>query len=205
VDLIFGQEDFHPVQVRAEITALLERISAERLERVLEIGSAFGGTAFLFARVASPDATIVLVDQVFGRGRRLAVRQLSRRGQRIVCLRADSQFPATAARVATHFRGAPVDFLFIDADHSYHGVVTDFKTYSRLVRKGGLIAFHDIVSDHSKRFDRRTSASAGEVFRFWLELKSRPGLVTSEFVENPEQDGAGIGLVRWDPAAAGVS
>jgi predicted O-methyltransferase YrrM len=98
-----------------------------------------------------------------------------------------------------------VDFLFIDADHSYQGVVTDFESYSRLVRKGGWIALHDIVSDHWKRFGRRTSASAGEVFRFWGELKARRGLTTIEIVEDPDQDGAGIGLLRWDPAAGGAS
>jgi predicted O-methyltransferase YrrM len=40
-----------------------------------------------------------------------------------------------------------VDFLFIDADHSYEGVKKDFEMYSPLVRKGGIIAFHDIIPD----------------------------------------------------------
>jgi predicted O-methyltransferase YrrM len=197
VDLVFNEEDFRPLQVRGEITALLERVAVERPARVLEIGSALGGTAFLFARVASPDATLVLVDRAFERTRCAAIRQLGRRGQRITCLRADSQAPATASRVATCFGGVPVDFLFIDADHTYQGVVTDLQNYSVLVRKGGLIAFHDIVPDNRTRFGRQTPACAGEVFRFWEELKSRCGSAASEYVDNPIQDGAGIGLLRW--------
>ena len=38
-----------------------------------------------------------------------------------------------------------IDFLFIDADHSYKGVKKDFKMYSPLVRLGGIIAFRDIA------------------------------------------------------------
>jgi len=37
------------------------------------------------------------------------------------------------------------DFLFIDGDHSYGGVKKDFEMYSPLVKKGGLIVFHDII------------------------------------------------------------
>jgi hypothetical protein len=36
-----------------------------------------------------------------------------------------------------------IDFLFIDADHSYKGVSTDWNDWGVFVRKGGIIAFHD--------------------------------------------------------------
>lgn len=36
-----------------------------------------------------------------------------------------------------------IDFLFIDADHSYEGVKLDFDLYSKLVKKTGIIALHD--------------------------------------------------------------
>jgi len=38
-----------------------------------------------------------------------------------------------------------VSFLFIDGDHSYNGVLTDWKNYSPFVRKGGIICFHDLM------------------------------------------------------------
>lgn len=37
----------------------------------------------------------------------------------------------------------PIDFLFIDADHSYEGCSTDLKAWLRFVRSGGWVAFHD--------------------------------------------------------------
>ena len=36
--------------------------------------------------------------------------------------------------------------MFIDADHRYEGVLTDYLLYNSLVRRGGLIVFHDIAS-----------------------------------------------------------
>jgi predicted O-methyltransferase YrrM len=36
-----------------------------------------------------------------------------------------------------------LDFIFIDADHSYEGALSDFKLYFPLVKKGGIFAGHD--------------------------------------------------------------
>ena len=36
-----------------------------------------------------------------------------------------------------------IDFLFIDGDHTYQAVMTDWLLYSPLVKRGGIIAFHD--------------------------------------------------------------
>lgn len=36
-----------------------------------------------------------------------------------------------------------VDMLFVDGDHRYPGALTDWLLYSPLVKKGGIIAFHD--------------------------------------------------------------
>lgn len=35
------------------------------------------------------------------------------------------------------------DFVFLDADHSYEGIVSDIACYLPLVRRGGLLAGHD--------------------------------------------------------------
>jgi predicted O-methyltransferase YrrM len=37
----------------------------------------------------------------------------------------------------------PIDLLFIDGDHSYEGVCSDFMTWFPHVKKGGVVAFHD--------------------------------------------------------------
>ena len=38
--------------------------------------------------------------------------------------------------------------MHIDGDHSYEAARSDFYTYGPLVRKGGLIVFHDIMMDY---------------------------------------------------------
>jgi len=61
--------------------------------------------------------------------------------------------------------GEQLDYLFIDADHTYEGVWRDFQMYAPLVRSGGMIAFHDIVT-HRKE-------TRSEVERFWNEIKQK--------------------------------
>lgn len=38
---------------------------------------------------------------------------------------------------------SPIDFAFIDGDHSYEAVVNDIRLLTPLVKPGGIIAFHD--------------------------------------------------------------
>ncbi len=42
-----------------------------------------------------------------------------------------------------HLGTEEFNFVFIDADHCYEAVVTDFTNWSPLVRVGGMICFHD--------------------------------------------------------------
>jgi predicted O-methyltransferase YrrM len=86
-----------------------------------------------------------------------------------------------------------LDFLFIDGDHSYEGVKKDFEIYSSLVRKGGIIAFHDIVPDYYTRYGIRTPSYTGGVPKFWNEIKYNYRYI--EIIEDPNQDGYGIGVL----------
>ena len=156
VDLVFnlqaGAVTIAPMQVRSEIGELLRRVQAEPPRTVLELGTANGGSLFLFTRVAAEDATIVSVDLpggAFGGGyaasRRRLYASFARPGQRLELLRADSHDPRTRDEVERALGGRQADFLFIDGDHSLEGVRADFELYEPLVRDGGLVAFHDIV------------------------------------------------------------
>lgn len=52
-----------------------------------------------------------------------------------------------------------IDFLLIDGDHKYSQVKSDYHHFSRFVRKGGIICFHDI-----------NVPSAPGVKKLWLEI-----------------------------------
>jgi len=45
-----------------------------------------------------------------------------------------------------------IDFLFIDGDHSYEGVKTDFDLYSNILSDRGIIAIHDTDKEYEKAF-----------------------------------------------------
>ena len=57
------------------------------------------------------------------------------------------------------------DFIFIDADHTYLGVSSDFYTYKSLLSDRGFIAFHDIDPDHIFKDN-----DGGQVYKFWQDL-----------------------------------
>ncbi|MBI3308961.1 MAG: class I SAM-dependent methyltransferase [Candidatus Melainabacteria bacterium] len=43
----------------------------------------------------------------------------------------------------------PLDVLFIDGDHEYKAVLRDYKDWSKLIKKGGFIVFHDVGAAHT--------------------------------------------------------
>lgn len=197
IDLCFDFESggvaIVPYQVKSELLALLELLQERPPRTVVEIGTHRGGTLFLFARVAAPDACLVTVDLwggPFGGGyareRARLYRSFRRDRQRVELVRGDSHQTDTRDRIATLLRGREIDFLFIDGDHSYEGVKCDLELYGPLVSNDGVIAFHDIVPGPPE--------ATGGVPRLWEELKrSSP---VRELVADWQQEIAGIGVVR---------
>lgn len=43
----------------------------------------------------------------------------------------------------------PIDLLFIDGNHDYNSVLRDYQDWSKLIRKGGYIVFHDVGASHT--------------------------------------------------------
>jgi predicted O-methyltransferase YrrM len=121
----------------------LKFLETRRPERVLEIGTARGGTFFLLCCAASENAQLITLDLpngLFGADsypwRTNLVRSLGHARQKIHALRPDSQPAETLARVRKLLCGKALDLPFIDGDHRYEGVKTDFATYAALFAKG---------------------------------------------------------------------
>lgn len=157
-----------PVQMEEEIERLAMDVRELTPRRVLEIGTAKGGTLYLWTCLATPDATIVSVDLPAGKygggysPQRAAIyKRFALPQQKVHLLRADSHAPGTRDRVVDLFAGEPVDFLFLDGDHSYEGVKQDWHYFAPLVRPGGLIAFHDIAMNYEET----------RVKQLWDEIK----------------------------------
>jgi len=151
-----------PNQIRAEIVRFVEMVRGLQPRRVVEVGTASGGSLFLLARVTAPGATLVSIDLSDGPGspgyaswREDLYRAFSGPDRKIELVRADSHEASTASRVRV-LLGEPADVVFIDGDHSYAGVARDYELYAPLVRPGGLVAFNDIIADHRTRFGVET-------------------------------------------------
>ena len=179
-------------QVRSEILGLGEIIKAQAPVRSLEIGTNYGGTLLLLCSLSAPDAQIISIDLPSGRfgggypKRKIPLyRQFPKSGQQLHLIRGDSPPSRNQSARRARPQNQPLDYLFLDGDHTYEGVRQDFEMYSPLVRSGGIIAFHDIA--------KHAPDSGCDVDKFWNEIKTH--YRHQEFIENPKQGLGGIGIL----------
>lgn len=186
-------EEFGITQIYDEIEQLIELVRTCAPRVVVEVGTHKGGNSFLFCHALPTVELVVGLDLNVQNAAKLKF--CVRRCQRYVALHGDSQTQVQRRRLERVLTGRPIDFLFIDGDHSYAGARADYDLYAPLVRPGGLIAFHDIIPDHGTRFGKQTGCWTGEVYKLWAEVRDRRP-EHYELVADPEQDGFGIGVVR---------
>jgi len=183
---------FKTMQNKYEITNFVKLIQHLKPKYILEIGTARGGTLFLLTKLSHPNAHIISMDLpggIHGGGypssRIPLYKSFSSYGQKITLIREDSHKISMLNRVKDILKKEKLDILFIDGDHTYEGVKKDFEMYSPLVRKSGLIIFHDIVV-HKKELNCHVN-------KFWNEIKENFKFV--EIVEDWNQNYFGIGIV----------
>ena len=182
-----------PQQVPTEIESLYRIVCQLKPAGVVEIGTAKGGTLYLWAQAASADATLVSIDMPevgFGGYRTCRAafyRSFGGPNQAIHLLRNDSHDPGTLTKAMRCLANSTIDFLFLDGDHSYEGVRADLRRYGPLVRPGGLIALHDILPN--------PKTSRIQVSRLWDEVRQRHQV---EELVAPANAGRriGIGLLK---------
>jgi len=184
--------NIRPAQIPEEISKLLEIVDKRRPKIVCEIGTASGGTLYLFTRIAQPNAKIISIDLPggkFGGGypewKSPLYKSFRRQNQKIYLIREDSHSPATVEKVKKFLSGERIDFLFIDGDHTYEGVKKDFEMYSPLVKANGIIALHDIAIHPPK--------TGCEVHKFWQENKNNFKYL--EIISSQREDWGGIGVI----------
>jgi predicted O-methyltransferase YrrM len=146
---------------------LLER-SAAGARSLVEIGIAEGGSAWHLRRSMDPQGTLTLIDTypaVLGMNMsRIIARRLVDGVDRGIV-----EWLRTRSDEAVHGWNRPIDFLFIDGDHSYEAVARDFEDWSPHVLPEGTIAFHDALTGASWMDESFGSA------RFVSELNGADG------------------------------
>jgi predicted O-methyltransferase YrrM len=188
-------------QVRSEILQLGKIVRELAPRHSLELGTNYGGTLLLLCRISPPGAKIISVDLPngpFGGGypkRKIPLfRRFPRRGSQLHLLRGDSHAAETRERVLKILEGARLDYLFVDADHTYDGVWRDFEMYAPLVRPGGIVVFHDIVTHRA--------GTDCQVERFWNEVKKQYRHL--EIVEPCNNGSVPVAITREPMVTAGL-
>jgi cephalosporin hydroxylase len=183
-----------PIQIKEEFIELLKIFKDLNPKYILEIGTANGGTLFCFCKLTQNDATIISIDLPegpFGGGYpewKIPIYQaFAKQNQKLYLLRKDSHQQETLEEVKKILNGNQLDFLFIDGDHSYEGVKKDFEMYSPLIRKGGIIAFHDIAKNY---FDPEC-----QVDLLWEDFELNSNFNLKQIIKQPFEGWAGIGIL----------
>ena len=134
-------ETFGALQKVGELAGLLALLVDHEPQVVVEIGSDHGGTLWAWQQLPSV-RRVLAVDLPLGGFH--SGRSLDTHGVEVVY--GDSHKDETLAELADLLADDRVDLLFIDGDHTFEGVRSDFVMYSPLVRPGGVVGFHDILT-----------------------------------------------------------
>lgn len=176
-----------PSQDPDEFLPFLEFARERTPQVVVEIGTEAGATHFTFGHGLPSVQLTIAVDLTIRN--RMRLRRFHRPTLEVRQVQGSSREPWVVQRVRDLLSGRPIDLLFIDGDHSYHGASADYRLYRPMVREGGLICFHDIMDDKGGQ----GGAYAGDVPRLWQEVKQ--SCEHREFVASPDQLGRGIGVL----------
>ncbi len=202
------------IQLRDEIKSLANLIKEDEPQTVLEIGTASGGTLYIWSRYLDSVSRLVSLDLPGGRfgggynKKKIGLFREFAPEKEMHFVRDNSHEQSTFDAVSDIID--EVDFLFIDGDHTYDGVKQDFEMYSELVSQGGTVCLHDIVEhpDDKETVRQRRSVEGIEdrhlvwgeshpdcnVDQFWSELKR--DYDTTEIISHPDQTWGGIGVVN---------
>jgi predicted O-methyltransferase YrrM len=177
-DKVCWKKPYLAYQKPEELARFLALLDQLQPKTYLEIGTHWGGTTWAIQQVL-PEMRIICIDNDILDLTFSFIRHLREIGVTAECIKGNSTNPRTLQAV----RGltSSVDFLFIDGGHTSKTVKSDWHLYHPLVRKGGAVAFHDIVyhPEHG-------------VHELWEVLKLRR--TATEIITKP-LDWGGIGVL----------
>lgn len=139
------------LQQDSELKPFCTWLSKIAIKNFLEIGTYTGASFTVWDHLSAPGIHIAL-DSNAQPGIILNAEQLAARQQLLSTLQPtvhmlimDSQRYETVQTVRKLLGAQSLDFIFINADHHKGPCMRDLVCYSQFVRKGGVIAFHDIA------------------------------------------------------------
>ena len=146
-------------------------INKAKPKNILEIGSHFGGTFKVWCMCSQnngkqvsiswhPSSSDCYTQYQSEQKRSEAHDNIMSCGKNVYHIDADSHLKSTKNELTSILGDEKLDFIFIDGDHTYEGVKKDYEMYYTLMKKGGIIGFHDLVD---KKFG---------VYKLWNQIKN---------------------------------
>jgi len=183
-------------QFKPEFKILLYLYSNLAPKYVLEIGSYYGASLHHWLYYSTKNALVISIDlpisQFCGpQDPRCKIQEdaianewkywTKENDDELYLIQDVSQKDSTVKDVRKLLNSNLLDFVFIDGNHTYNAVKTDYELYSPLVRKEGIIAMHDIGY-----------AEEGGAHIFWDEIKKDHQYLELRMHPNQEK---GIGII----------
>jgi len=150
---------FNIEQKPEEFKSLLDFLNANSKKRIaLEIGSNYGGFAAGLCELFDKVITIDIKHNV-------NFDLLKNKYSNYEYIISDS----TSNDTINYLKSLNIkfDFIFIDGDHSYNGVKSDYLKFKQLLNSDGYLGFHDVVSSPENEGNNIL------VSKFWSEIKSQ--------------------------------
>ncbi len=158
---------------------------------IVEIGVCRGGTFRVWQDIVGPTGLVIGIDLPngeYGGGIPPGLADWLKRKENTRILLGDSKSAEIFAEVKSILGPRSIDFLFIDGDHTYEGVSSDYQRYSTLMDFGcSKIAIHDICTHPAE--------ANCHVDKFWSELKA--GAYGYRQIISEPTNWGGIGVVSW--------
>jgi predicted O-methyltransferase YrrM len=152
--LLFGIKYFLKLAEAESETSVPERAMLRKYasgrHRLAEVGVFCGVNSRAFRAVMAADGTLLAIDPYFRRKfslrgfgmiRLVAHHEVSRSSNGKV-IWVECLGSAAPARQDVQAQ-LPLDFLFIDGDHTYEGVAKDWSAWKELIAPGGMVCLHD--------------------------------------------------------------
>ena len=142
INVLVGNEAPHTQTTPEERAELVRYLPGAKT--IVEIGVFEGASTALLAVNADRDATIYGIDPMFP-GRlgicwgEIVAKHVTKSERSTGRVRLVKRMSYEASNQVA----GPVDFMFIDGDHSLEGIRRDWETWAPRIRPGGIMALHD--------------------------------------------------------------